>query len=146
MQTIDTQPIREQIAATDADIKNPLPTPPVGTTVVWYDRASNEPGAEIAAIVTRIEGPGKISVTTFRPQGMPEFTRRGVLYMTHPQHENRHNTVSRNSGSWAYPGQSKPPKADFELHLTQLASKRESLVAKLDEAESIKAETAKAAG
>jgi hypothetical protein len=143
---VDTDPILKQIEAAEAEMKRPLPTPPVGYTVVWYDRADKRDGAEIAAIVTKVEGPGKLTVTTFRPQGMPDPTRRGCLHATHKLHDNRHNTVSRNSGSWDYPQGVRAPKEHFKHHMEQLEAKVEMLQGRLEDAEKMNAKASGDAG
>ena len=127
------KPIQEQIDKINASLKNPLPTPPVGTPVVWYDRAERKEDGEIAALVTKVEGPGKVTVTVFRPQGMPDPTRRGCLHMSHPTHEQRHNAVSRNSGGWDYPIGSRAPKDHLALHTEQLNMRKDALQKSIDD-------------
>lgn len=134
---IDLGPITEQLEKVEAEIKSPLPTPPVGTPVVWYPRATLDRDNQIAAIVTKVEGPGKLTLTVFRPQSMPDATRRGCLHVSHPIHENRHNSVSQNSGAWDYPEGVTIPKSHRDLHLEQLQRKRDSIQDQLSEATEI---------
>lgn len=137
---VDLGPIQDQISAVEAEIKSPLPTPPVGTLVVWYPRAARAIENQIAGIVTRVEGPGKITLTVFRPQGVPELNHRGCLFVDHPIHEKRANSVSVNSGSWEYPELVKPDKSHFDLHLAVLNKKRDSLKEQVRVASEIKNE------
>ena len=134
---IDLAPIKTQIEKVDAEIKAPFPTPPVGAMVVWYARADVREGAEIAAIVTRVDGPGKISLTAFRPQGMPDPTRLGVLHVNHPTHLSKHNSVSVNTGAWDYPDGTIPPKSHYARHTEALNKKRDGLLDQLSQAEAI---------
>lgn len=135
---IDLEPLKQQIEDVSAAMKNPLPTPPVGTTVVWYDRAEAKPESQIAGLVTKVEGPGKVTLTVFRAQGMPDPTRRGCLHISHSVHEQRHNAVSRNSGAWDYPDGVSIPKAHYTPHLDLLETKKMALQTSLAEAQEIK--------
>jgi len=138
---IDLAPMQDMLANVEKEMKNPIPTPPVGTTIVWYAKALVEDDSKIAALVTKVEGPGKITVTAFRPQGMADPTRRGCLHVSDPIHEKRHNSVSMNSGAWDYVAFTKIPKEHYQLHLDALAKKRDSLIEKLATAQSIKSKS-----
>lgn len=134
--TIDIEPIKKQIADLESQLKNPLPTPPVGMPVVWYAGADVRDGAERAGIVTSVLGPGKITVTVFGPSAMPShFT--GCLYLSHPAHEQRNNAVSRNSGAWGYLPGTSTPKSHLTQHIEQLEKRKSSLKAQLEDAKSI---------
>ena len=133
----DLAPVYNAIAAAEAELKSPLPTPKVGASVVWYDRADNRDGAEIAAIVTKVEGPGKVTLVALRPFGMAEH-KKGCLHVSHKIHENRHNTVSKNAGSWDYLVGTKAPKEDFNLHVETINERIAVLKAQVAEAEAIK--------
>lgn len=124
---IDVEPIKEQLAKVEADLKSPLPTPPVGTPVVWYPRAQVGADNQIAALVTKVEGPGKVTLTAFRPQGTADPTRRGCLHVSHPVHEQRANAVSVNAGAWDYIEGWDVPGEHYELHRGVLEIKRDSL-------------------
>lgn len=141
---IDTQPIQDRIDALKALLKNPYPTPPVGTPVVWYPRAEQKEGNEVAALVTKIEGSGKVIVTTFRPHSVPEH-KAGVLHVSNPIHEVRANAASRNCGSWDYPVGSKVkvPLAHYQHHKDELARLIESAENQLEEALAIKEKDSK---
>ena len=141
---IELGPMLEQIAKIDEELANPLPTPPVASMVVWYPRADIDPENQIAGIVTKVEGPGKLTLTVFRPQGMADATRRGCLHIEHSIHENRHNAVSQNSGAWEYPDWVEIPDSHYDLHRDQLMKKKESVQKQIAEAEEVskKQETA----
>lgn len=138
MKEIDLDPIKAQIEGIETEMKLPMPTPPIGTLVVWYKKADIKLMSQIAGIVTKIEGPGKLSIITFSPNQMAKHVM-GSLHVTHPIHDNRHNAVSQNSGAWDYPDGIAIPKAHRDLHLESLQKKRDSLVAQLDNATEIKA-------
>ena len=135
---VNVGPIEDAISSLDRDMKSPIPTPPVGTMVIWYDRAEVRPGAEIAAMVTAVESPGKLKLVAFRPQGMPEH-KRGVLHISDPIHENRHNAVSRHAGGWSYPHGVSVPKDHYQPHLEVLKARKDSLVKSLNEAKEVSA-------
>jgi hypothetical protein len=128
---MDLQPIQKQIDELDAQIASPTPTPPVGTTVRWFKRAN--PDDVYAAIVTRIEAAGKLTVTVFLPFGVPTHTK-GCLHASHPIHKQRTHTVSVNSGSWDYLDGQKPPKSHFEMDVAVLTRRRDALLEQLAEA------------
>ena len=119
------------IADLEQQLKNPLPTPPVGFPVIWYRKAEVKPGAELAAIVTKVEDAGKVCLTVFPPQGMQDPTRRGSLHVRHEIHQKRHNSTSVNCGSWDYPIGTEAPESHYDYHTNRLkqriASLKESL-------------------
>lgn len=134
---IDLSPMKEQLRQIDEELKNPLPTPPIGSTVVWYPRAAVEEGNRVAAIVTNVEGPGKLTLTVFKPLATPDPTRRGCLHVSHPVHEKRANSVSINAGAWDYPDDVIPGKSHYDLHVAALNKKRDSLVDQIANASAI---------
>lgn len=134
---IDLELIKQQIAAVDEQIKKPLPTPPVGTPIIWFDKAIVKPGAELAAVVTKVEGPGKVTLVVFRPCAFPEF-KRSSLHEFHLQNKERHVEALSNCGAWAYPRGTVIPKSHNELHLEALHTKRSSLLEALENASQIK--------
>lgn len=113
----------------------PLPTAPVGTNVQWFEM--NEDERCYAALVTRIEGPGKVQVVVFRPNAMPQH-RQGVLHRSHPVHKNRHATETMRNGAWDYPPGVNPLKGHRELHLKELKRREAAIL----EQERINAEIA----
>jgi hypothetical protein len=119
------------LAAVEAEIASPMPTPPVGTMVIWYDRADTRPGGERAAVVTKIEEPGKLTLTIFPPNSMP-IHKQGCLHISNPIHERKSNAVSRNSGAWDYLDFTDIPKVHYEPHLKRLGKKRDSIKANMD--------------
>jgi hypothetical protein len=123
----------KRINELELEMKHPLPTPPVGTPVVWYDRAQVSEEAQRAAIVTRVEGPGKVTLTIFPPNGMPLYNKKGTLHVSHEIHDRRGNAVSKNSGSWDYTSRTSRPKSHNELHIAEIQKKIDSLEAQLDD-------------
>lgn len=135
---IDTQPLKNMIRDTEEELKNPKPTPPVSTPVVWYDRAQVSPEAQINASVTKIEGPGKVTLSIVRPHHFPEH-KRAVLHVSDPIHEKVSNPTSIQNGAWDYPDHTRIPKAHYDLHVAALEKKLNSVRQQLKEAEEIKA-------
>lgn len=120
--------LQDQIDKLDEELKNPIPTPSVGTVIVWYNRAEKKEDGQIAGIVTLVEGVGKVRVTLFGPSAMPRYTVKGCLHMSHPVHQNRNHATSVNSGGWDYPDGVSAKKADYAMHISQLESRKQHLV------------------
>lgn len=137
MREIDLGPIKAAIAEVDAQLKNPLPTAPVGTPIIWYPQGDIQRGIPVAGVVTLVDGPGKITVTTFPPRSFPTH-KTAALHEWHPQHKDRHNHISINCGAWGYPKDVAIPKQHFQPHVDQLNAKRASLVAQLEQATAVK--------
>lgn len=134
MPTINVQAIIDRKKALEEQKKNTLPTPPVGTLIVWYDRAIVEDDRAYAAIVTRVDGPGKITPIIFPPASMPIHRKQGSLHVSDPIHQKRGNASSVNCGAWDYPKGTNRPKAHSELHLSILDRKIETLEQQIEEA------------
>lgn len=137
VQQVDLDPIYKAIYDVEEEMKSPHPTPPVGTSVLWYDRADTREGSERAAVVTKVEGPGRVTLTIFPPNSMT-IHKQGCLYIKDPIHEQRHNSVSRNSGAWDYLPQTKIPSEHYGIHLERLSRKKESLELQVAQAEEIR--------
>jgi hypothetical protein len=133
--------IKKQIAELDALAADPLPTPPVGTMIVWYRgarRDENNPSvSQIPAIVQQVDGPGKVKLIAFPPQRNPE-NKQGCLHIKHPIHLNRANSVSVDSGAWDYPDGTRPAKFHFDLHLAEIARQKAEAERNLAQFEKIK--------
>lgn len=130
---IELKPIQDHIKQIDAQMLAPLPTPPIGTPIVWFRKAN--PEARIAAIVTGIEDSGKLKLVAFPPFGMPEH-KQGVSHVSDKIHERKGNPASEQNGSWDY-AEGKPAKAHFDHHLEKLAKRKAQLQADLDAAKII---------
>lgn len=140
---MDLSQMQKQIDELDEQIANPTPTPPLGTTVKWLKRANREDA--YAAIVTKVEAAGKVTVTIFPPFGMPTHTK-GCLHISNPIHLQRAHSVSVNSGAWDYLDGSKPPKAHFDMDVLVLTKRRDSLLVQLAEAKVISEKEKKTVG
>jgi hypothetical protein len=116
---------KEQLDQIREQKDNPLPTPPIGTWVHWFER--NQKDACYAALVTAIQGPGKLELEIHKPRSVA-INRQGVLHVSHPCHEKRANPASVASGSWDYLPLQKPHKAHFELHLSQLEAREGAMM------------------
>jgi hypothetical protein len=136
MSMIDVTQITQQIERVESELKSPYPTPPIGTLVVWYDKGDISSDNQRAAIVTQVEGPGKISVTVFPPRAMPAH-KKGVTHVTDPMHEKRHNSVTVMSGAWDYPDHVAAPKSHLSFHIASLEKKKEILETQLQQVEAV---------
>jgi hypothetical protein len=128
---MDLSLIQKQIDELDEQIASPTPTAPIGTTVKWYKRAN--PDDAYAALVTKVEAAGKLTVTVFPPFGMPTHTK-GCLHISNEIHKQRSHTVSVNSGAWDYLDGQKPPKSHFDMDVAVLTKRRDALLTQLAEA------------
>lgn len=135
---IDIEPLLSQIDDTENEMLYPLPTPPVGTMIVWYDRGQKIDGSQRAAIVTKVEGPGKLQLTVFAPNAMPTH-KIGSLHISHPVHTKAHNSVSKNNGGWDYRDGDDIPDTHYEAHRNVLQTKLTGMRRSLEEAEQIAA-------
>lgn len=113
----------------EAEANDIQPTAPVGWSVLWY------PGGDVrnpvAAMVTAVEGPGKIAVIAFAPGGFPVH-HKGVHYIHHPLSKRASNAQVSRCGTWDYlPDSGKTPSSHLTLHRESVAKKR----ATLDQAE-----------
>lgn len=120
------KPYRLQLEELKESQKNPYPTPPIGTPIVWYNAGRrDDPESEAAAIVTKVQDAGKICVVVFKPNAMPVH-KGGVYFAEHPVHLQRSNPQTVNNGCWDYPKHAKIPKEHYEFHLAQLNSRIEA--------------------
>lgn len=133
---------QELIVEIERQMKNPVPTPPVGMPVQWFD-ADNRQDPR-AARVTRVEGPGRIAVMIDRPVGTA-FPKGNVKHITDPvvKKDNRHPEVVKN-GTWDFvPGMfSRIPSQFFELHIEHLEKQKrahEAAIAKVEKKELVTA-------
>ena len=126
--------IKKRIEELKALESAPLPTPPVGTSVVWFagaKRDAHRPYEDaIAAVVTKIDGPGRVTLVAFAPHAVPSH-KRSSHHVDHPIHLQRANSVSVESGSWDYPHGTTAPKAHFATHLAELGRQRAEAEANL---------------
>lgn len=122
---------QELIADLEKQMKNPIPTPPVGLPVQWYDGDNREDPR--AARVTRIEGPGRVAVMVDRPVGTA-FPKGNVKHVTDPlvKKDNRHPEVVK-CGTWDFvPGMfSRVPPQFFDLHQSHLEKQKKAHEASL---------------
>jgi len=108
-----------------AQMENPLPTPPVGLGVQWFEM--DETDRCYAAKVTRVEGPGKVQLIIFKPSAMAQH-KQGVLHRSHPVHQNRHATETMRNGSWDYLPGITIPKTHREFHLSELKRREANIL------------------
>jgi hypothetical protein len=117
----------------EEESQNMFPTPPIGESVTWY-RAGDKT-TPIAAIVTKIEGPGKVGLTCFSYRSHPSYVE-GVFYHQHPIHQTKGNPTTNRCGMFAYPGeiefpQSKKPHAShYSVHQQDVQKRRADALAR----------------
>jgi hypothetical protein len=132
--------VREQLDQIKQLKETPLPTPPVGTWVQWFDR--NEDDRVYAACVTMHEGPGKVKLAILKPNAHIVH-KDGVLHRSHELHRNKHNTVTMKNGAWDYiPGQP-ALKSHRDLHLKELERRESPLLQALKDQDTTQAAPAK---
>ena len=118
---------QDQIKKLKEAMENPLPTPPVSYLVHWYPQGKIENDNRIAAIVTKIEGPGKLTLTMFPPSSMPVH-KVGVHHTTHPAVERQAEHVRIHNGVWEYIPGTQIPKSHREVHLDELNRRKETIL------------------
>lgn len=110
----------------DVESKNMYPTPPLGETVTWYQAGDKD--APRAAIVTAIEGPGRVAITVFGLRSHPSYMQ-GVLHHSHPMHKIKGNPTTSRCGYFTYPGELDPqgkkaPASHYHFHQMDIAARR----------------------
>ncbi len=137
---MSTELIKKRVEELKALQANPYPTPPVGTPIVWFNAAKrdeNRPYDDaVASIVTKIDGPGKVTLVAFSPHAMPSH-KRSSHHVSHPIHKVRMNSVSVDSGSWDYPEGVRPHKDHYQIHLAEIQRQLEECDANLKTQESV---------
>lgn len=99
-----------------------IPTPKVGTIVLWYDRNIFEPENAKPAVVLSVEATGKIGVKILRFGD--DVHKKGVHHRSHAVHDRRANEATMESGSWEYIGE-KIPEEDLARCKAEIAAKAE---------------------
>lgn len=99
-----------------------VPTPKVGTIVLWYDRNIYEPENAKPAVVLQVEATGKVGLKILRFGD--DVHKKGVHHRTHPVHDRRANEATMESGSWEYIGEV-VPEADLKRAKDEAEAKRE---------------------
>lgn len=123
---MSTDSMTEQVKQLEEQLKKPLPTPHIGCMVLWYPRGRIETENEVAAIVTAIEGPGKVKLTVFKPNAMQEH-KQGVHWSGHPAMEGKDFAQARiHNGVWDYETNTNVRKSHYDLHREQLQRKKEA--------------------
>jgi hypothetical protein len=129
----NTEHLEKQLYDLDEQMTRPLPTPVVGTNVQWFARGAVSPETAQAALVVGVEGPGRLKLTVFPPNGMPVH-KQGVLHVSHSQHETRGNAATVHNGAWDYLPNWKLNKSspDYNLHLDHLNRRKETVKREID--------------
>jgi hypothetical protein len=109
-----------------------MPTPPLGESVTWYENGDKH--APRAAIVTAIEGPGKVALTVFKLRSHPSYVQ-GVFHVSHPIHNEKGNPTTQRCGYFTYPGETedkgkKAPGFHYDFHQRDIARRRQDALSK----------------
>ena len=110
----DTKDLIEKF---EAELENPLPTPPVGWPIVWHRAAQAD--YVVPATVAAVQGPGKVVINIDIPHQNRQ-TKDGCLHSSHPQHEKRANPISVKTGSWDYVEGMDIPDSHYDYHRDNL--------------------------
>ena len=109
----------------EADRTVKIPTPPVRTTVQWYLRGDKN---EVApAIVTAIEGPGRLQLCVFPKNTFPQH-KTGVYHVDHRAIQERSNPHTPRCGSWGFEDGFVPPKEWYAIQEQDLARRENMLM------------------
>lgn len=129
--------LKKSLESAKSSLKSPFPTPPVGTNVVWYNRAMVSPENQRAAVVTAVEGAGRLSLTIFGP--MEHAThKKGVLFKEDPTHGNRNNMMSQTNGAWGYPDGVRVCKSHYEAHVAEIQRRIARIESDIEVSEAVK--------
>lgn len=122
---------------------DPLPTPNVGETVIWYRAGKVDRDNMAPAIVTGVDGPGQLTLTVLAPMRFVEH-KKGVLHTSHRMHKVRHNSITVDTGSWDYRDGQKATKDHYALHLEQIGKMRAECQYHIEQAKAAAKQTVKA--
>jgi len=98
------------------------PTPKVGDPIIYHPESDKR--REVPAVVSKVEGPGKIQITVFPFQGMMQH-RSGCHHITHWIHDNP-TAFTRQNGAWSFAREA--PADAYQLHEAELAKRENSLI------------------
>lgn len=131
--------LQDQLDAVESQLKNPLPTPHIGASVWWYEHGQVSPDNVMAAVVTAIEGPARVTLAIFPPRGMMRH-KSGVHWARHPQIASKvHDPTRLAAGVWEYPDGSHVRKQNFEVHEQQLLKRKLSIIDQMRQIQDIAA-------
>lgn len=111
----NTAHLEQLVRDLEAQLKDPTPTTPVGEPVAWLDRGVVSPETTFAALVTQVEGVGKVKLVVFKPNAMP-IHKVGVVHISNPQHQIPNNATTVRNGAWDYPEGARVPSPHYEYH------------------------------
>lgn len=98
------------------------PTPKVSDGVIYHAYGDKRNAAP--AIVSEVEGPGRIKVTVFPFNGMLQH-KGGCHHVTHWIHDKPNETTKMN-GAWSFPREA--PVDAYEVHEAELAKRENALI------------------
>lgn len=98
------------------------PTPKVSDTVIYHaygDKRNSAP-----AIVSEVEGPGRVKLTIFPYQGMLQH-KAGCHHISHWIHD-KPNENTKMNGAWSFAREA--PADAFEVHEAELTKRENALI------------------
>ncbi len=110
--------------AIEEDKQRRIPTPPIRTTVQWYQ--GGDKTIVIPGIVTGIEGPGRVKLVLFPLNAFPRH-QAGVYHEGHKIHEQSANPTTARCGSWGFEEGFQVPKKWYEIWEQDIAKREENL-------------------
>ena len=110
--------------AIEEDKKNRIPTPPIRTTVQWYQ--GGDKNICLPGIVTGIEGPGRLKIVLFPINSFPRH-QAGVYHEDHKVHSQKGNPTTSRCGSWGFEDGFRIPKEWYDLHDQEIAKRELNL-------------------
>lgn len=120
--------LEKQLYNLDEQLRELLPTPPVGTLVQWFQRGTIAAENARAAIVTAVEEPGRVKLTILPPAGMP-IHKQGVFHASHPIHQQKGNSSTVNNGAWDYRPDDRQNRnsSHWNMHRDKLTQRKETV-------------------
>lgn len=99
------------------DKESPLPTPPIGMAVQWFDRDKDD--MAYAAVVTAIQAPGKLELAIFKPRHHTVH-KQGVMHRSAEIHQRKNNPTTVTNGSWDYITGQRAVQRHYQEHLQEI--------------------------
>lgn len=104
-----------------------IPTPPIGRIVLWYERGYVHADHAQPAVVTAVEGPGRVSVCLLaKSRGA---IKTGVKYHKIEGATDARVQTTYRFGCWDYVEGEAPSKtthADFQVHLNSISEREKA--------------------
>lgn len=111
---------RRRIESLGTQMRIALPTPEIGRWV-WFYKQGDLKSDPVAALVTRQDGPGQVTLECHGPHSQVNINVTGVHFKEHPFLETNPQVAKmKNGGVWDFKEGDKPTEAHKTLHRRQL--------------------------